>query len=64
MHLRCIPNEELEKANVPDVTRPWLEVETFALAFDGHEAFPDEGAPTWQTKSSTNFPNLPRLWKT
>jgi hypothetical protein len=40
---------------VLDVTRPWLEVETFALAFDGHEAFPDEGCANLANKIIDEF---------
>jgi hypothetical protein len=42
MHLRRIPNEKLQKADVSEVTAPWLETEMFALTFDGYEAFPNE----------------------
>jgi hypothetical protein len=42
MDFRRIPNEKLEKADVPDARAPWLEIEKFALTFDGYGAFPDE----------------------
>jgi hypothetical protein len=42
MHLKRIPNEKLDKADVFDATAPWPEIEMFALTFNGYEAFPDE----------------------
>jgi hypothetical protein len=43
MDFKRISNEKLEKADEPGVTAPWLEIEMFALTFDGYEAFPDQG---------------------
>jgi hypothetical protein len=43
MDFKRIPNDKLEKADVPDAMAPWPEIEMFALTFNGYEAFQDEG---------------------
>lgn len=42
MDFKRIPNEKLEKADVPDATAPWPEIELFALTSNGYEAFPGD----------------------
>jgi hypothetical protein len=55
MHLKRIPNEKLEKADVPDATAPWPEIEMFALTFNGCEAFPDEECANLANKVIDEF---------
>jgi hypothetical protein len=55
MDFKRIPNEKLKKVDVPDVTAPWLEIEMFALTFDGYEAFPDEGCANLANKVMDEF---------
>jgi len=58
-----LPNEKLEKADVPDATTPWPEIEMFALTFNGYEAFPGEGCANLAKKLWTIFPKTPRSSK-
>jgi hypothetical protein len=54
-YFKRIPNEKLEKADVPDATAPWAEIEMFALTFNGYEAFPDEGCANLANKVMDEF---------
>jgi hypothetical protein len=55
MDFKRIPNEKLEQADVPDVTARWLEIEMFALSFNGYGAFPDDGCANLANKVIDEF---------
>jgi len=61
MDFKRIPNEKLEKADVPDMTAPLLEIEMFALTFDGYRAFPDEGCANLANKVMDEFSKNSRI---
>jgi hypothetical protein len=55
MEFKRIPNEKLEKADVPDATAPWPEIELFGLTFNGYEAFPGDECANLANKVMDEF---------
>lgn len=64
MDFKRIRNEKLEMADVPDVTAPWLEIEMFALTFDGYAAFPDEGCANLANRVIDEFSKSAKILET
>jgi hypothetical protein len=64
MDFKRIPNEKLEKADVPDVTAPWLEIEMFALTFNGYEAFPGDECASLANRVIDEFSKGPKILET